>query len=112
VEPKLKTPVKIHAAADVSRLVMENRGMVERLANIDGIEFVNESLAQMPGARTTPKFEVTLVYEKNIDPETERQRLLVEQKRLVAESERLQNQLNNRAFLEKAPKSVISGAQK
>ncbi len=41
VEPKVKTPVKIHAAADVRTLVTENRGMVERLASVDGIEFVD-----------------------------------------------------------------------
>ena len=37
VEPKVKTPVKIHAAAEVKKLVTENRAMVERLANVDEV---------------------------------------------------------------------------
>ena len=85
VEPKVKTPVKIHATAEVSKLVTENRGMVERLASVDGIEFVNESLAQMPGARSTPKFEVALVYEQKIDVAAERERLTKEMTKLQGE---------------------------
>ena len=78
VEPKVKTPVKIHAAADVNKLVAENRGMVERLASVDGIEFVNQSLSQMPGARSTPKFEVALMYEQKVDVAAERERVTKE----------------------------------
>jgi len=56
VEPKVKTPVQIHAVPDVIGLISENRGMLERLANVEGLEFVDTSLAQTPGARTTPRF--------------------------------------------------------
>ncbi len=103
VEPKVKTPVKIHAAADVSKLVTENRGMVERLASVDGIEFVNESLAQMPGARTTPKFEVALVYEQKVDVAAERERVTKEMAKLQGELANADRQLGNQQFLAKAP---------
>ena len=82
VEPKVKTPVQIHADADVQKLVEENRGMVERLANVERIEFVRASLAQVAGARATPKFEVALVYEKKVDVAAERERLSKELKKL------------------------------
>jgi valyl-tRNA synthetase len=112
VEPKVKTPVKIHAAADVCTLVTENRGMVERLASVDGIEFVNESLAQMPGARSTPKFEVALVYEQKVDVAAERERLTKELAKLENELANADRQLGNQQFLAKAPPQVVEGIRR
>jgi valyl-tRNA synthetase len=112
VEPKVKTPVKIHAAANVNKLITENRGMVERLAGVDGIEFVNESLAQMPGARTTPKFEVALVYEQKIDVAAERERLTKDLKKAEAQLANLDRQLTNEQFLSKAPAHIVEGMRK
>jgi valyl-tRNA synthetase len=112
VEPKVKTPVKIHAAADVNELITENRGMVERLASVDGIEFVNESLAQMPGARTTPKFEVALVYEQKVDVAAERERLTKEMTKLQGELANADRQLGNEQFLAKAPAQVVEGIRR
>jgi valyl-tRNA synthetase len=112
VEPKVKTPVRIYAAADVSRLVTENRGMVERLASVDGIEFVNESLAQMPGARSTPRFEVALVYEQKVDVVAERERLTKELTKLENELANADRQLGNQQFLAKAPPQVVEGIRR
>jgi valyl-tRNA synthetase len=112
VEPKVKTPVKIHAAADVCTLVMENRGMVERLGSVDGIGFVNESLAQMPGARSTPKFEVALVYEQKVDVAAERERLTKELAKLENELANADRQLGNQQFLAKAPPQVVEGIRR
>jgi len=36
------------------------------------VTFVEASLAQLPGARSTARFEVRVVYEKKIDVEAER----------------------------------------
>jgi valyl-tRNA synthetase len=112
VEPKVKTPVKIHAAADVSSLVTENRGMVERLASVDGIEFVNEALAQMPGARSTPEFEVALVYEQKVDVAAERERVTKELTKLENELTNADRQLGNQQFLAKAPPQVVEGIRR
>jgi len=112
VEPKVKTPIKIHADAVVSKLVTENRGMVERLAIVDGIEFVNESLAQTAGARTTPKFEVALVYEQKIDVAAERERLTKELNKLETQLTNTARQLSNEQFLSKAPPKVVEGLRK
>jgi valyl-tRNA synthetase len=112
VEPRVKTPVKIHAAGDVRKLVTENRGMVERLASVDGIEFVDTSLAQTAGARTTPKFEVVLVYEQKIDVAAERERLTKELSKLETEMANANRQLGNEQFLAKAPVKVVEGIRK
>ncbi len=112
VEPKVKVPVKIHAVAEVRTLVHENRGMVERLASVEGIEFVEESLAQTAGSRTTPKFEVALVYEQKIDIVAEEERLIKELAKLENELANAQRQLNNEQFLAKAPPKVVEGIRR
>ncbi|HZD09567.1 MAG TPA: hypothetical protein VE176_15025, partial [Candidatus Limnocylindrales bacterium] len=112
VEPKVKTPVKIHAAADVNKLVAENRGMVERLSSVDGIEFLNQSLSQMPGARSTPKFEVALMYEQKVDVAAERERVTKELAKLQGELANADRQLGNQQFLAKAPAPVVEGIRR
>jgi valyl-tRNA synthetase len=112
VEPRLKTPVRIHAASGVQKLVEENRGMVERLASVEGIEFVGASLAQETGARTTPKFEVAIVYEHKIDDVSERERQTKELKKREDQLASAQRQLSNEQFLAKAPAHVVEGLRK
>jgi valyl-tRNA synthetase len=112
VEPKLKTPIKIHAEACVQKLVQENRGMLERLASVEEIEFVNESLARVAGARTTPKFEAALVYERKIDVAAERERLAKDLSKAEGPLANLERQLANEQFLSKAPAHVVEGMRK
>jgi len=112
VEPKVKPPVKVHAAADIRALVTQNRVMVERLASVDGIEFVETSLAQMSGARTTTRFEVALVYEQKIDIAAEVERLTKELAKFENERDNADRQLGNQQFLAKAPPAVIEGIRR
>jgi valyl-tRNA synthetase len=109
IEPKIKTQVRIHAGGSVQRLVQENRGMVERLASVNGIEFVSESLAEAAGARTTPKFEVAVIYQQKVDTAAERDRLTKELKKLEGQLANAQRQLGNEQFLSKAPAKVVEG---
>src|SRR5260370_4562573 len=112
VPQKKKPPARIDAGADVQRLIEENRGMVERVANVEGIEFVKASLAQTAGARTTYKFEVALVYEQKVDVAAERERLQKELTRLEGQLANAQRQLGNEQFLSKAPPKVVEGLRK
>ncbi len=112
VEPKVKTPIRVHTDAATQKLVDENRGMLERLANVEGMEFMAESLAHAPGARTSTRFEVALVYERQMDKAAESERLkkeLAKQGGQLAGSER---QLGNEQFLAKAPPHVVEGLKK
>jgi valyl-tRNA synthetase len=62
--------------------------------------------------RSTPQFDVTVIYEKTIDVAAERERLskeLEKQEKGLASAER---QLSNPAFLEKAPPHVVEGLRK
>jgi valyl-tRNA synthetase len=112
VPQKEKTPVRIHAGGDVKKLVEENRGMVERLANINGIEFVHTSLAHTAGARTTSKFEVALVYQQIVDKVAEGERLKKDLGSLEGRLANVQRQLGNEQFLAKAPAKVVEGLRK
>ena len=112
IEPKLKTPVKIHGDACLQKLVQENRGILERLANVEGIDFVSESLARVAGARTTPRFEAALVYERKIDVAAERERLNKELTRAEGQLANLTRQLEKEQFLSKAPAHVVEGMRK
>ena len=112
VEPKVKTPVKIHASGTLRALVTENRGMLERLAGVDGIEFSDQSLAQVAGARSTSRFEVALVYKQKVDVAAERERLTKEMTKLQGELANADRQLGNQQFLAKAPAQVVEGIKR
>jgi len=107
VPPKEKSALRIHAEPGVQALVTANRGMVERLASVDGIDFVKGSLLQTAGVRATSQFEVALVYE--VDVAVERERLKKELARLEAQLVSAQRQLSNQQFLAKAPPKVVEG---
>ncbi len=112
VEPKLKLPIEIFAEPDVRALLDRNRGALERLANVEGITFVEQSLAKAAGARSTSRFDLRVIYERKIDVAAERERLTKELTKLTGELARGTAQLNNEAFLSKAPANVVEGLKK
>lgn len=112
VEPRMKTPIRIHSSAEVQALITQNRGMIERLANVEGVQFVPQSLANAHGARSTPKFEVVLIYERKVDAAAEKERLTKELSKLEAQLANAHRQLGNQQFLSKAPATVVDGLKK
>ena len=112
VEPKLKTPVRVRASATITELIGANRGMVERLASAETIEFVQGSLAEQTSVRATSQFEVAIVYEQKIDVAAERERLTKEIKKIEAQIANMERQLDNPQFLTKAPAHVVEGLRK
>jgi valyl-tRNA synthetase len=113
VEQKLKLPIEVFAAdRDIRSMLERNRAAVERLANVEGITFVEQSLAKASGARSTARFDVRVIYERKIDVAAERDRLSKELLKLTQELTRATGQLNNEAFLSKAPANVIEGLKK
>lgn len=109
VEPKVKVPARVFAAQAVQSLMTENQGMIQRLAGVDRLDFSSDPLAQTPGARTTARFEVVVVYEQKVDVAAERERLGKELKKLEGELANAQRQLGNEQFLGKAPAKVVEG---
>jgi valyl-tRNA synthetase len=110
--PKLKTPVRIFAQASTQTLINSNRDLIRSGAGVDGIEFSEESIAKLPGVRTTKAYEVAVLYERKIDVTAERDRLSKELKRLQSESSNIKRQLGNENFLAKAPTTVVEGLRR
>jgi valyl-tRNA synthetase len=113
VETKTRVPIQIWAPeADVRSLFETNHGAIERLATVEGIEFAPASLAKLPGARHTARFDVHVVYEKKIDVASECDRLKKELEKIEKGIAGGQRQLGNDQFLAKAPANVVEGLRK
>jgi len=113
VEQKQKVPIQVYApAAEIKSLLGQNQSAIERLAGVEGVTFVENSLAKIAGARSTARFDVHVVYEKKIDVAAERARLTKELEQVEKEMANGQRQLGNEQFLAKAPAKVVDGMRK
>ncbi len=113
VEPKVKVPIEVFAPEPAIRAMIEqNRGAIERLANVEKITFVDGSLAKRAGARSTARFDVHIIYERKIDVAAECERLKKELEKIEKEFANNQRQLGNEQFLAKAPQKVIEGLRR
>ncbi len=110
VEQKQKVPIQVYSPdAKIKSLLLENQSAIERLAGVESVIFVENSLSQLPGARSTARFDVHVIYEKKIDVAAERQRLSKELEQIEKETTNGQRQLGNEQFLAKAPAKVVEG---
>ncbi|MBI2678288.1 MAG: valine--tRNA ligase [Candidatus Koribacter versatilis] len=112
IETKQRAPVEIFADAATRRLFEENRLAVEKLAGVESMAFVEDSLAKAAGARSTTRFDVRMIYEKPMDVGAERERLTKELKKLETELANAHRQLGNEQFLAKAPANVVEGIRR
>ncbi len=113
VEPKVKVPIQTYAhEPEIRQVIEDNRASVERQANVESIAFVESSLAKLPGARHTARFDVHLIYEQKIDVAAECERLKKELQKLDKDISSGQSRLGNETFLAKAPATVVDGLRK
>jgi valyl-tRNA synthetase len=113
VEPKVKVPVEVFAhEPEIRAMIEQNRGAVQRLANVERIAFSDTSLAQRAGARSSARFDVHVVYERKIDVAAECERLKKEMEKIEKEFVNNRKQLGNVQFLAKAPANVVEGLRR
>jgi valyl-tRNA synthetase len=113
VEQRAKVPIEIFTEdAAIRSLIAQNRGAVERLANVDAITFAEASLAKLAAVRSTSRFDVHLIYERTIDVAAESERLRKELEKIEKEFANNRRQLGNEQFLAKAPASVVDGLRR
>ncbi len=110
VEEKASVPVRIRSAHD-GWVFEENFDVIQRLARVSSVELVS-SIPEGATIRSTPQFDVQVVYEKTIDVLAERERLTKELAKLEKNLASAERQLSNPAFLEKAPPHVVEGLGK
>ncbi|MGB9203086.1 MAG: class I tRNA ligase family protein, partial [Terriglobales bacterium] len=110
VEPKVKVPIEVFAHEPEIRAMLErNLAAIERLGSVEKVTFVERSLGNLPGARSTSRFDVHAIYEKKIDVAAERERLTKDLEKIEKEQANGQRQLSNEQFLAKAPAKVVEG---
>jgi len=113
VEPKVKVPIEVFAPEPaIRRMIEQNRGAVERLANVEKISFVESSVANRAAARGTARFDVHVIYERKIDVGVECDRLKKELEKIEKGITGGQRQLGNEQFLSKAPAMVVENLRK
>jgi valyl-tRNA synthetase len=109
IEPKEKLTIEIHAEGGIRSLIEQNRASLDRMANVESVGFVDASLANAAGARSTARFDVLAIYERKIDVAAERTRLNKELAKMMGEFGTATATLGNETFLAKAPAKVIEG---
>ncbi len=113
VETKQRVPIQLYAPDAQLRKILEyNRGAIERLGTVESVEFVDKSLANVPGARHAAQYDVHVLYEKKIDVAAECDRLKKELERIERGIAGGQRQLGNEQFLAKAPANVVENLRK
>jgi valyl-tRNA synthetase len=112
IEPKQRVPVRIFAEAALRRLFDQNREAIERLAGVSAIEYPEKSLAGAAGARSSGRFDVQVIFERQIDAAAERERLTKELAKYETERANAERQLGNQTFLAKAPPNVVEGLRR
>ncbi len=111
VEEKAPIPIQLRFDSNLKHVIAENIAMVERLARVSEIHFVDQIEARL-SKHSTFSFDVAVLYEKKIDIPAERERLtkdIAKYEKGIAAAER---QLGNEGFLAKAPANVVEGLKK
>ncbi len=115
VEPKVKVPIEVFAHEPSIRAMLEKNlsaVLLDRPSNVETITFVERSLGNLPGARSTSRFDVRATYEKKIDVAAERERLAKELEKIEKQLASAQTRLGDGQFLSKAPAHVVEGLRK
>jgi len=110
-EEKAVAPVEVRCEAALRKIAGENRDIIERLARVSEVRFVDQISAGL-SKHSTPAFDVAVIYERTIDVPAERERLtkdIAKYEKGLAAAER---QLGNEAFLAKAPPNIVEGLKK
>jgi valyl-tRNA synthetase len=111
VEEKAVVPIELRIDGNLKHVLTENAAMVERLARVREVRCVDQISAGLP-KRSTPEFDVAVVYERTVDVAAEKERLtkdIAKYEKGLAAAER---QLGNDGFLAKAPAHIVEGLKK
>jgi valyl-tRNA synthetase len=111
VEEKVVTPIEVRTGAVVRAVIEANNGIVERLAKVSSVSFV-DAIAAGVSSHSTPTFDVAVVYEATIDVAAERDRLTKDIARYEKGLAAAERQLGNPGFLAKAPVHIVEGLKK
>jgi valyl-tRNA synthetase len=110
-EEKAIVPIEVRTDAASRRIAMENRDIIERLARVSEVRFVEQITAGL-SKHSTAAFDVGVLYERTLDVAAERERLTKDIARYEKGLAAAERQLGNEGFLAKAPAHVVEGLKK
>jgi valyl-tRNA synthetase len=111
VPEKESAPIRIHGDAATLDPLQFSQDILARLARVSSIQVSAVALTGN-NARSTSSFDVSVLYERTIDVQAERERLtkdLAKYEKGLAAAER---QLSNDSFMAKAPAHIVEGLRK
>ena len=111
VPEKETAPIRVFGLAGVGKIATEHAGVLAKMARVSGVEVVSAALSGA-GLRSTPEFDVQVVYERVIDMPAERERLSKDLAKYEKGLTAAKRQLGNDAFMAKAPAHIVDGLRK
>jgi valyl-tRNA synthetase len=113
VPEKDLVPISVHMKSDLMEFnpFTVNNDLIQRLARVSSINFEGDPLIGA-NARSTANFDVAVLYERQIDIPAERERLTKDLAKYEKGLQAAERQLNNEAFMAKAPAPIVEGLRK
>ena len=111
VEERAAVPAEVRTDARTRAILESNCDIVEKLARVSAVRFVDEISAGLSKHHSTA-FDVAVVYERAVDVGAERDRLTKEIARLEKGFNANESKLTSENFLAKAPAHIIEGLKK
>jgi len=111
VPEKEAAPIRVFSALGAATLAQTHADMLAKLCRVGAVEAALEPLSG-ESIRSTPSFDVGVVYARTIDVPAERERLgkdLAKYEKGLLAADR---QLSNEAFMAKAPAHIVEGLRK
>jgi valyl-tRNA synthetase len=112
VPEKEATPIRVLSPdLAVAALATANADMLARMTRVSAVEVSATGLSGQ-GSRSTPHFDVQVIYERQIDVAAERERLTKDLSKYEKGLQAAERQLGNEAFMGKAPAHIVDGLRK
>jgi valyl-tRNA synthetase len=111
VPEKEATPIRVYAEGDAAQLASAHADMLAKQARVSAVEISAQSIIGNE-ARSTARFDVAVVYERQIDVAAERERLTKDLAKFAKGLEAAERQLGSESFLAKAPGHIVDGLKK
>ena len=112
VPEKESTPIRVFSPdLTLAALATANADMLARMTRVSAVEISSTTLTDS-GSRSTPHFDVQVIYERQIDVAAERERLTKDLARYEKGLQAAERQLGNEAFMAKAPAHIVEGLRK
>jgi valyl-tRNA synthetase len=110
VPTKAAVAVALKSVDGSQKALQANETAIKRLANVGEVKY--ELGSKQTWQRSSPAYDVALLYEKQVDAAAERERLGKELKKLEGELANAERNLSNEQFLAKAPAHVVEGIKR